>query len=189
MTTDSMTNDVIQVRDRTFRPFIRRDEIDAMVRSIAKGINEDFMGREVVLLVILRGAMVFASDLMRHLSMPVTIEAIRTSSYGDKMRSPGTVNVEDVVLDIEGRDVIIVEDIIDTGTTMQELIKHLGSYAPASVSVAALLSKPDLHDYRIQIDYVGREIAPDFVVGYGMDYAGMGRNLDGIWIVDTEDDT
>jgi len=160
-----------------------------MVRSISTAINTDYIGREVVILVILRGAMVFASDLMRQLEMPVTVETIRAVSYLDQMKSSGAVSVEDVVLDITGRHVIIVEDIIDSGNTMEELIKHLGSYQPASVAVAALLSKPDLHNHRIQIDYIGREIAPDFVVGYGMDYAGMGRNLDSIWILDTEDDT
>lgn len=179
-------HDLIRVHDRTFRPYIRRDEIDDMVNSIAEAVNKDFAGRELTLVVILRGALIFAADLMRRLNMPVTVEVLRASSYRDRMSSSGTVTLDEVVPDITGRHVLIVEDIVDSGTTMRELIKHLGSYEPASLSVAALLSKPDLHQGRIQIDYVGREIAPDFVVGYGLDYAGHGRNLDAIWIVDEQ---
>jgi len=180
---------LITVHDRTFRPYIRREEVLEMVRHIASEINRDFAGKEVTLLVVLKGAMVFAADLMRLLDLTVTVETLRASSYGNAMRSEGTVTLEDFVPDIEGRHVIIVEDIIDSGSTMRELIKHLSSYEPASVSVASLLSKPDLHQGRIQIDYVGREIAPDFVVGYGLDYAGQGRHLDAIWVVDDNPDT
>jgi hypoxanthine phosphoribosyltransferase len=176
--------DIIRVHDRTFRPYIRREEIEDMVNAIAESINRDFAGRELTMVVILRGALVFAADLMRKLNMAVTVEVVRASSYRDQMSSSGTVTLDDVVPDITGRHVLIVEDIVDSGTTMRELIKHLSSYEPASLNVAALLSKPDLHQGRIQIDYVGREIAPDFVVGYGLDYAGHGRNLDAIWIVD-----
>lgn len=175
---------MIRVHDRTFRPFIRKEEIEEMVQNIADAVNRDFSGRELTLVVILRGAMVFASDLMRRLNMPVTVEVLRAASYRDQMSSSGTVTLDDVVPDIVGRHVLIVEDIVDSGTTMRELIKHFSSYEPASLNVVALLSKPELHQGRIQIDYVGREIAPDFVVGYGMDYAGQGRNLDSIWIVD-----
>ena len=189
MPLEAINENQVRVRDKVFRPYIKGEEIQAMVRSIAAQINKDYAGKEVVLVPILRGAMVFASDLMRQLKMPVTIEPLRASSYLDAMNSSGTVTIEDVVLDIGSRDVIIVEDIIDTGNTVKELIKHFAGYEPTSVSVAALLSKPDLHNYRIQIDYVGREIAPDFVVGYGMDYAGIGRNLDGVWIMESDDDT
>ena len=178
---------MVQVRDRTFRPYITDDEVQEMVNDIAHQINHDYADREITLLVILQGAMVFACDLMRRLHVPVTVETLRASSYRDAMTSTGTVTVEDLVPDLTGRDVLIVEDIIDSGNTMSELIKHIASYEPASVGIAALLSKPEIHQGRIQIDYVGREIAPDFVVGYGLDYAGHGRNLNGIWIVEEEE--
>lgn len=189
MSRPTSSESLIQVHDRTFRPYIRRDEVMEMVRDVASRINRDLAGQEVTLLVVLKGALVFAADLMRQLHMPVTLEVLRASSYRDAMSSTGTVVVEDAVPDVVGRHVIVVEDIIDSGTTMRELIKHLGSYGPASISVAALLSKPDVHQGSIQIDYVGREIARDFVVGYGMDYAGHGRHLDAIWIVDEALDT
>lgn len=179
----------VQVHDRTFRPYITTDEIHQMVRHIARSVNDSYAGSEVTLLVILQGAMVFAADLMRHLTIPVTIETLRASSYRDAMKSSGTVVVEDLVPNVRGRHVLVVEDIIDTGHTMRELVKNLGTLEPSSVAVATLLSKPDVHKGTIDIDFVGRDIGPDFVVGYGMDYAGYGRHLDAIWVVDDESDT
>lgn len=186
-----MTSDIplsmIQVRDKTFRPYITHEEVMEMVTDIANRINHDYAGREITMLVILNGAMVYAADLMRQIHVPVTVEALRASSYRDAMTSSGTVTLEDIVPDLSGRDVLIVEDIVDSGNTMVELVKHLAGYEPSSVALTALLSKPEIHQGRVQIDYVGREIAPDFVVGYGLDYAGHGRNLNGIWIVEQED--
>lgn len=181
-----LENDTIQVQDRMFRPFISKNEISDMVTRIASEINHDYAGKELVVLVILKGAMIFASDLIRELKIPVTVEFLHASSYRDKMYSQGKVDVEDRVLDIEGRNVMIVEDIIDSGLTMVELVKHLSSYQPASVGIASLLSKPDVHQERVQIDYVGREIPPLFVVGYGLDYSHYGRQLDGIWMITDE---
>ncbi|HLP27453.1 MAG TPA: hypoxanthine phosphoribosyltransferase [Candidatus Didemnitutus sp.] len=176
----------IRVHDRTFRPYIHRDEIQDMVRDIAKRINHDFAGQEITALVILKGAMVFASDLIRMLSMPVIVEFTRASSYGNSMTSSGTTAIEGLLAEVTDRNVIIIEDIVDTGTTIHELIKHLGGLQPKSITIAALLSKPAVHNETLTIDYVGREIAPDFVVGYGMDYAGHGRQLDAIWVVTEE---
>jgi hypoxanthine phosphoribosyltransferase len=153
------------------------------VQRIASSINADYAGREITMLVILKGAMVFAADLMRLLKPPVALETLRASSYREAMRSGGTVDVEDVFPDVYGRHVLIVEDIIDSGNTIRELVKRLGSRAPASIAVAALLSKPEEHGRDMQIDYLGREIGPEFVVGYGLDYAGYGRQFGGIWIV------
>ncbi|MBP6509299.1 MAG: hypoxanthine phosphoribosyltransferase [Candidatus Kapabacteria bacterium] len=176
----------IRVHDRTFRPYIRRDEIQELVHDIAKRINHDFAGQEVTALVILKGAMVFAADLIRQLSMPVIVEFTRASSYGNSMTSAGTTAIEGLLADVTDRNVIIIEDIVDTGTTIRDLIKHLGGLQPRSITIAALLSKPSVHKDTLTIDYVGREIAPDFVVGYGMDYACHGRQLDAIWVVTEE---
>lgn len=178
-----LTEQTIRVHDRTFRPYIHRHEIDELVGAIAARINSAYAGKELTVLVILKGAMIFASDLVRRLRVPCVIEVLRASSYGPAMRSSGTLNVESVLPEIENRHVLIVEDIIDSGTTIVELIKHISGLNPASVTIAALLSKPDSHKEKLVIDYVGREIAPDFVVGYGMDYAGYGRELDAIWVV------
>lgn len=182
-------SDTIRVRDKVFRQFISREEIAAMVKRIASEINADFAGQELVLLVILKGAMVFASDLIRELRIPVSIDFLQAASYHDNLHSKGHVELEDKVLDIENRHVLIVEDIIDSGLTMNELIKHLSSYRPASVSITSLLSKPDAHRERMQIDYLGREIPPYFVIGYGLDYGGFGRQYDGIWSMSDETGT
>lgn len=192
MTSDQSPN-VVRVRDRTFSPFIADVEIRTMVNTMAQQINHDYAGREILLLVILKGAMVFASDLMRELTIPLTVDTLRASSYRDAMRSSGSIDVEDIMPDVADKHVLIVEDIIDSGNTIKELIKRLGSYQPASIGIASLLSKPDVHGRELQIDYVGREIGREFVVGYGLDYAGYGRHLDAIWVVnpvtDDESDT
>ncbi|MCX6139891.1 MAG: hypoxanthine phosphoribosyltransferase [Candidatus Kapabacteria bacterium] len=177
----------IRVHDRTFRPYIRKDEIEEMVREIALGINRDFAGEELTVLVILKGAMVFASDLIRQLTIPITVEFTKASSYGNAMKSSGTLSIEGLLTEVTDRNVMIIEDIVDTGTTIRELIKHLSGLHPKSITVAALLSKPSMHtESQTTVDYVGREIAPDFVVGYGMDYAGQGRQLDAVWVASEE---
>lgn len=173
----------LTVHDRTFTPFITQHDVQQLVRTIASQINHDYQGKELVMLVILKGALVFAADLMRTLTVPVTVETLRASSYRNAMQSNGLVDVEDFLPDVSGRHVLIVEDIVDTGHTLRELVKRLSVLAPASVAVASLLSKPDEHRREVQIDYVGREIGREFVVGYGLDYAGHGRNLDAIWVV------
>lgn len=174
----------IRVHDRSFRPFMSRGEIHAAVTRIAREINNDFSGQELTVLIILRGGMVFGSDLIRQLKVPCKIETLRAASYNTGMMSKGVIDVEEVFPDLADRNVLIVEDIIDTGNTIVELIKQISSLHPSSVTVAALLSKPEMQVERLNIDYVGVEIGPEFVVGYGMDYAGYGRELDAIWIVD-----
>jgi len=174
---------MIRVHDRTFRPFITRDEIREMVHEIAGRINHDLAGEEVTALVILKGAMIFASDLLRCLSMPITVEFCKASSYGNGITSTGSLDMDGLFVDVTGKSVLIIEDIVDTGTTIRELIKHISGFQPKSITVASLLSKPSVHSETLTIDYVGREIAPDFVVGYGMDYASQGRQLDAIWVL------
>ncbi len=176
----------IRVHDRTFRPYITTGEIAEMVRSMASRINTDFAGEELLALVILKGAMFFGADLLRELSIPVTVEFTRASSYGTSMNSSGVAVIEGLTADVANRNVLIIEDIVDTGTTIRELIKHLSGLQPKSITIAALLSKPSMHAETLTIDYVGREIAPDFVVGYGMDYAGQGRQLNSIWVLSEE---
>lgn len=174
---------LIRVHDRTFRPYITREEIRQMVHDIATRINHDLNGEEVTALVILKGAMIFASDLVRSLNMPVTIEFCRASSYGHGIMSTGSLEIDGLFTDVADKNVLIIEDIVDTGTTIRELIKHISGLQPKSITIASLLSKPTIHSETLTIDYVGREIAPGFVVGYGMDYAGQGRQLDAIWVL------
>jgi hypoxanthine phosphoribosyltransferase len=174
----------IRILDKSFAPFISSEEIDTLVSDVAKRINHDYAGKEITALVIMKGAFMFAADLVRRLTVPVTVEVLRASSYGTSMNTSGRITIDATLLEIQNRHVVIIEDIVDTGSTLVELIKHLSSYQPASVTVAALLSKPDMHRDGIVIDYVGREIPPKFVIGYGMDYAGQGRNLGGVYILD-----
>lgn len=181
--------DRIRVHDRMFRPYISQHEIDEMTTNIAARINSAFAGEELTVLIILKGAILFASDLIRKISVPVSIEFTRASSYGDAMVHSGTTRIEGLTGDISGRNVMIIEDIVDSGVTLRELVKHLSGLEPKSITITALLSKPAVHKDSITIDYVGREIAPDFVVGYGMDYAGFGRQLDAIWVVCDDETT
>lgn len=177
----------IRVHDRTFQPFLNRSEISTMVDSIAHHVNHDYRDQEITLLVVLNGAMMFACDLARRLTVPCRIETVRASSYGEGMTSSGVVNVDRHLASLAGRHVVIVEDIIDSGLTMERLVQEVQSAGAASIAIAALLSKPEVHHHRVTIRYVGREIGSEFVVGYGLDYAGYGRELEDIWVV-TDDD-
>lgn len=176
---------IIQVHDKSFRPLIGRDEIATMVASVAGQINKDFAGEEITAIVILKGSFLFAADLVRHLTMPVVVEFARASSYGAGMTSSGTVTIEGLFTDVAGRNVLLIEDIVESGTTITELKKHLSLLQPKSLTVAALLSKPAVHTDEVSVDYVGREIGSEFVVGYGLDYAEQGRHLADIWVYDT----
>jgi hypoxanthine phosphoribosyltransferase len=163
---------------------IARQDIDRIVDNVAERINTDFAGEELTVIVILKGSFLFAADLIRRLSMPVVVEFARASSYRTSMQSSGSVTVEGHFGDIEGRNVLVIEDIIDSGTTIEELRKHLSQLQPKSLTVAALLSKPSVHKYSVAVDYVGKEIGAEFVVGYGLDYAEQGRHLADIWVHD-----
>lgn len=177
------------VNDRVFRPFIDADEIAEMVDSIAAGINADYAAEEITALIILKGSVIFAADLVRRLHMPVRMEFTRASSYGTSMTSSGAITLEGLFTDVADRHVLIIEDIVDSGTTITELRKHLSALQPRSLTIAALLSKPAMHQEPVAIDYLGRAIGPEFVVGYGLDYAEYGRHLDGIWVLDDESET
>jgi hypoxanthine phosphoribosyltransferase len=174
------------VNDRVFRPYIDASEISEMVVDIAHKINADFAAEELTALVILKGSVIFAADLVRRLHMPVRLEFTRASSYGTSMMSSGSIVLEGLFTDVVDRNVLIIEDIVDSGTTITELRKHLSALQPRSLTVAALLSKPAMHQEPVAIDYLGRAIGPEFVVGYGLDYAEYGRHLDGIWVIDEQ---
>lgn len=174
----------ILVHDKSFRLMIGRSEIDGIVGQVAERINADFAGEELTAIVILKGSFLFAADLIRCLSMPVVVEFARASSYRASMLSSGSVTIDGLFGDIEGRNVLVIEDIVDSGTTIEELRKHLSQLQPKSLTVAALLSKPDVHKNAVAVDYVGKEIGSEFVVGYGLDYAEQGRHLADIWVHD-----
>jgi hypoxanthine phosphoribosyltransferase len=154
------------------------EDIQAKVRELGEQITGDFRSENVLLVGILRGAVVFLSDLMRHLELPCEIDFMEVSSYGTGTQSSGVVRIiKDLEEDITGRHVLIIEDIIDTGLTLSYLRRTLLQRKPASLEICALLSKPSRRQVELDVKYLGFEVPDEFVIGYGIDYAGAYRNL------------
>ena len=173
----------ISVLDKTFAPFISKETIEGRIDEIATQINEDYAGSAPVFVIVLNGAFLFASQLIKNVSLPCEITFIRLASY-QHTESTGKVRqiigLEDK---LEGRDIIVIEDIVDTGLTMTQLLEQLKGYRPASVKIASLLHKPEAVKKPVNIAYLGFEIKNKFVVGYGLDYEGLGRNLDALYVL------
>jgi hypoxanthine phosphoribosyltransferase len=166
----------------TLRPLISARRIKKRVAELARQIAEDHRGAPLTLVIVLKGATVFAADLMRQIGIPFVIDFVRASSYGQTARSSGTVVLsEDKHLDIAGHHVIVVEDIVDTGLTISTLIAALQQLGPASLDVCTLLHKHVAGAQPVAIRYKGFDIPDAFVVGYGMDYAERHRNLPGVY--------
>lgn len=166
-----------------FKPHLTASEVKETVQSLAKRIDEDYAGKTPLLVGVLKGAFVFLSDLAREIKTDIEIDFIQAVSYG-KRESPATevLITGEIGTDVKGRDIIIVEGIIDRGTTARAVFDYLSSKGPASIKVCSLLVR-DSHS-GLNINYAGRTIGPGFVVGYGMDYKGLHRNLSGVYIVD-----
>ena len=161
--------------------------IAAKVRELGGAIADDYRGKDVVLVSILKGALPFLADLMRQTPIPLALDFLEVSSYGEATQSSGVVRIlKDLAKPIEGRHVVVVEDILDTGQTLSYVIEHLHSKHPASVRLCTLLDKPARRIVPIQIDYRGFEIPDKFVVGYGLDYAERYRNLPFIGVLKPE---
>ena len=157
---------------------VSAEQITARITELAKEIDADYVGREPVLVGILKGAAMFMSDLARALERPSTMEFMAVSSYGSGTQSSGVVRIlKDLDRDIAGQDVLIVEDIIDSGLTLSWLLKNLKARNPASISIVTLLRKPDALKVDVHVNYVGFDIPNEFVVGYGLDYAERYRDL------------
>lgn len=157
---------------------ISEEKLRERVAELGKRITEDYKGKDLILVGVLKGANVFMSDLMRKVDMPIEIDFISVSSYGRSTVSSGVVRIlKDLDTEIEDKHVVIVEDIIDSGLTLNYLIGNFQSRKPASVSICTLLDKPDRRQVEIDIDYMGFTIPDEFIVGYGIDYAEGYRNL------------
>lgn len=166
------------------RILFTEEELDRRVRELAAQISADYQGKKPILVSILRGSFVFMADLTRHVEVPCTVDFMSVSSYGNGTTSSGQVQiVKDLSDHIEGRDVIIVEDILDTGNTLYYLLQLLQARKPASVRLCVLLDKPERRIKPVKADYTGFTIADEFVVGYGLDYAEQYRNLPYIGIL------
>ena len=163
---------------------IQREEIAKMCQRLGEQISRDYTDREVILIGVLKGAYVFMADLARCLTIPVRIDFISVSSYGSGTRSSGVVRItKDLDSDITGKHVIIVEDIVDSGLTLNHLRQLLGTRNPASIAICTAFDKPDRRRVEIEVEYVGMKIPDEFIVGYGLDFDGKYRNLPDVSIL------
>ena len=165
---------------------ISEAEITARINEFSHDITKSYKDTDQLVVVgLLRGSFVFIADLVRHLNLPVEVDFMTVSSYGDKMESSRQVRIiQDLETAIKGRDVLIVEDIIDTGHTLSQVIKILETRQPKSLAICTLLNKPSRREIEVPIDWIGFEIPDEFVIGYGIDYAQQGRNLPHIAVVE-----
>ncbi len=163
---------------------LSREQVASIVRGLADQISKDYGQRELVLVCVLKGAFMFLADLIRHLRIPVQVDFVRLASYRDRMKSCGSVEMtKDIEISIEGKDVLIIEDIIDSGRTLQCLKERLSLLNPHSVKICALLDKKARREVEIEADYLGREVDNVFIVGYGIDFNETYRHLPEIYYV------
>ena len=169
----------------TIRVMIPEAEVDAKIAELGKKISEDYAGKQVHLICILKGSVFFTCELAKRISVPVSLDFMSVSSYGDGTASSGIVKIaKDLDESLEGKEVIIIEDIIDSGNTLYYLMDVLTKRNPSSLKLCTLLDKPDRRVKDVQVDYVGFVIPDEFVVGYGLDYAQKYRNLPYIGVVE-----
>ena len=170
------------------RVLLTEKEVDERINEVAELINRDYEGKHVHLICILKGASFFTCELAKRITVPVEVEFMSVSSYGSGTESSGIVKiVQDLSTSIEGKNVIVVEDIIDTGRTLSYLLENLKTRSPKSVRLCTLLDKPERRVVDVKVDYVGFEIPDEFVVGYGLDYDQQYRNLPYIGFVEIEE--
>jgi hypoxanthine phosphoribosyltransferase len=174
---------VITVHDKQFETYLSYEEIQEQVKKIAAQINKDYAGKRPLFIAILNGSFMFASDIFKQLSLEAEICFIKLASYKGMKSSGRVVSTIGLEEDIFGKDVIIVEDIVDTGKTLHHFLPKLLHQQPKSLKIATLLHKPDATAFPLTLDYVGFSIPDKFVVGYGLDYSGLGRNLKEIYQV------
>lgn len=166
---------------------IPEEEVNEKIKELGARISEEYAGKEVHMICILKGGVFFACELAKHITVPVSLDFMQVSSYGNATSSSGIVRIKkDLDDSMEGREVLIVEDIIDSGRTLHYLIPVLKQRNPSSIRLCALLNKPDRREVEVQIDYLGFDIPDEFVVGYGLDYAQKYRNLPFIGVVEPE---
>ncbi|HET7059453.1 MAG TPA: hypoxanthine phosphoribosyltransferase [Nitrospiraceae bacterium] len=176
--------------DRMFgRPIVTQEQMRMRIRELGRQITMDYAGKDLILVGVLKGAYAFYADLARAIRIPMRVDFLVVASYAGKPKSSGKVKmVTDLTEDIAGRDVLLVEDIVDSGLTAQYLINTLHKRKPKSIKICSLLSKPERREKNVPIDYVGFEIPNKYVVGYGLDYQQKYRNLPYLAVLDTVDD-
>lgn len=175
--------DIIKIKDKEFKPFITQQDIQDAVKKLAKQINHDYNNKAPLFLGVLNGSFMFAADLLKLITLQCHISFVKVASY-DGTKTTGNVNeLIGLTENIQGKDVIIIEDIVDTGNTLEKIYSILKEKNPKSIKIATLLYKPDAYKKQFNIDYVAKEIPNKFVLGYGLDYDGLGRNLNSIYVL------
>lgn len=172
---------IVKIKDKTFRTFIPEEQIAERVKAVAERINEDLADKNPLFLAVLNGSFIFASDLMRYITIPCEISFVKLASYQGTTSTGVIKEVIGLNEDLSGRTVVILEDIVDTGFTIKRMIETLGTRGPESVHVCTLLLKPGKLQVPLNIEYAAMEIPNDFIVGYGLDYDQQGRNLRDIY--------
>ena len=170
---------------REHKVLIDEASIEKMIKRLADRINEDYKGERLIVVGVLKGAFMFMSDLLKHLTVDTEVYFLKASSYGNGTKTSGTVKItKDIERDIDGENVLIVEDIIDSGFTMREVLKLLKERNPKSLKLCSCLSKPSRRECEVEINYLGFEIPDEFVIGYGLDYAEKYRNLPYVGVIE-----
>lgn len=177
----------IHVGSEVFKMYLTEEKIQERVAEIGKQISEDYKDKLPIIIGVLNGSFLFMSDLVKHIDVKCEVDFFKLSSYGDSKISSGKVKlIKELNADIEGRHIIIVEDIVDSGLSMKYIEELIGTHNPASMKVVSLLVKPNSLKYDVKIDYIGFEISDEFVIGYGLDYAQHYRNLRSIYALDED---
>ncbi len=173
----------IKLLDKEFELSISFEQIDKALEKMAEKMNAELADKDPLMICILNGSFMFAADIMKKLNFPCEISFVKLSSYEGTSTTGKVKEIIGLTEDIEGRTIVILEDIIDTGVTMEKIKKQLIGYAPADLKIASMLYKPDACKVDINIDYIGIDIPDKFIVGYGLDYDGYGRNLPNIYTI------
>lgn len=175
--------DTVKIKDKTFRTFIPESEIQNKVKAVAERINKDLDGKNPLFLAVLNGSFIFAADLMRYITIPCEISFVKLASYQGTASSGAVRELIGVNQNLKGRTVVILEDIVDTGNTMKQMLASLEKEEPESLHICTLLVKPGKLQVPLNIEYPAMEIPNDFIVGYGLDYDQQGRNLRDIYTI------
>ncbi len=173
----------VRIHDKLFEPFLSSEEISKKIKQLTDQLNRDYEGKRPLFIAILNGSFMFAADLFKELRIDAEICFIKLASYKGTKSSGQVITAIGLDIDIFDRHVLILEDIVNTGKTIKEFLPQLKHQQPASLKIVALLDKPEAKLYPIKVDYLGFTIPNKFVVGYGLDYSGLGRNIDSIYVL------
>ena len=177
---------IVKIKDKTFQTSITEAEIRSRIKELAQQISQDMDGKTPLFLGVLNGAFIFAADLMREMTIPCEISFVKLASYQGTTSTGKIHEVLGINEDLSGRTVIIVEDIVESGLTMKRMIESIGTRNPASVHICTLFFKPEKLKEELNLDYVAFRIPDDFIVGYGLDYDGLGRELKDVYTLVSE---